>query len=580
MKYIYHGLLKLTTLALVSLFVMVPSYASAQVLTNMSDLPPAGLAADDQCVDLTAVPSFGYRSSDQTTSGSVSGLQNFLINKGYLQSEATGYFGAMTLKAVKSYQAAKGFGQTGYVGPLTRGAMKTDSCGTTSTQNGGVSQSGTSGNTSLIKGKVLNADGTAATSAYLKCGKQGGDYVMYSPNSSTGEVSFSPSACTVGIVWVSCPGSLVATPATLSPTDFNGKTVTCAGPGTVVTTVAPTNPASWTTPVQQFCPDGTLKPTVVIGPSTGCENHEYKFAFYIANAQNGPYTLNGTAYNNAPLYSRTTGVSKNNPPKGCAQLALATGSTSCSNVANYRDFTSAEWLDNTTIQTVVTNPLDFPVSSYKTFVVYPGGSPIQTGTFTLASKTTTGTSVTGGAPAMTSSNYESSGYVANGVVYNNMPVYTRTTGVQKGGEPKGCMQIAGDTACKLASSYRSFTSAEWISNDIIQTVVTNPSVYPTTSYEAYIMYPGGTPIMTGRFTLQAPAVATTPGTVCAGPGACGVQVIGGYSWRVYVNLLGTVTWQGLDARGLSTPSEECNASIVNQTRTVGIDTIKCEVWYK
>lgn len=577
MKYIYQGLLKLATLAVVSLFLIVPTAHAAL----MADYAPTGVGGDDSCVDLTV--SFGYRSSDQTTSGSVSDLQNFLINKGYLQSEATGYFGAMTLKAVKSYQAAKGFGQTGYVGPLTRGAMKTDSCGATSTQNGGTSQSGTSGNTSLIKGKVLNADGTAAASAYLKCGKQGGDYVMYSPNSSTGEVSFSPSACTVGVVWVSCPGTLVATPVTLSPTEFNGKTITCASSGAVVTTVGLTNPTSGATPVQQFCPDGTLKPTVVIGPSTGCENHEYKFALYSANAQNGPYTLNGTVYNNAPLYTRITGVSKANPPKGCSQPAGKTGTDSCLNTQKHRDFTPNEWRDSTTIETTiqdVSNTSFFPLQKYETYLSYPGQNAVLVGTFTLASKTATGTQTTTGTPSMTSSNSPSSGYTSGGIVYNNAPVYTRTTGVQKGGAPKGCMQIAGDTACNLPASYRSFTTTEWVSNDIIQTVVENPSIYPLTSYEGYVMYPGGSPIKTGTFTLQAPAVATTPGTVCAGPGACGTPVIGGYSWRVLINLPGGPTWQGLDARSLSAPSEVCNDSIANQTRTVGIDTIKCEPWYR
>jgi len=35
----------------------------------------------------------------------------------------TGYFGGMTLKAVKRFQALKGIQQTGYVGKLTREAL-------------------------------------------------------------------------------------------------------------------------------------------------------------------------------------------------------------------------------------------------------------------------------------------------------------------------------------------------------------------------------------------------------------------------------------------------------------------------
>jgi peptidoglycan hydrolase-like protein with peptidoglycan-binding domain len=54
----------------------------------------------------------------------VTELQKILLAGGHLKIAApTGYFGALSLAAVKSYQKAHGVIQTGYVGPLTRGEL-------------------------------------------------------------------------------------------------------------------------------------------------------------------------------------------------------------------------------------------------------------------------------------------------------------------------------------------------------------------------------------------------------------------------------------------------------------------------
>ena len=54
-------------------------------------------------------------------------LQEFLIDKGFLTGvSATGNFLSLTLNAVKSYQASAGINQTGYVGILTRTAIKNE----------------------------------------------------------------------------------------------------------------------------------------------------------------------------------------------------------------------------------------------------------------------------------------------------------------------------------------------------------------------------------------------------------------------------------------------------------------------
>ncbi len=69
-----------------------------------------------------------YGSRDILTKGGVSLLQKVLNEKGYLNSTPTGYFGLLTLSAVKKFQIANGISGTGYVGPLTRTKIAKLSC--------------------------------------------------------------------------------------------------------------------------------------------------------------------------------------------------------------------------------------------------------------------------------------------------------------------------------------------------------------------------------------------------------------------------------------------------------------------
>jgi Putative peptidoglycan binding domain len=58
----------------------------------------------------------------------VSALQAVLVSGGYLAVSPTGYFGSMTVKAVKAYQLAKGIAPvSGFVGPLTRASLNVTS---------------------------------------------------------------------------------------------------------------------------------------------------------------------------------------------------------------------------------------------------------------------------------------------------------------------------------------------------------------------------------------------------------------------------------------------------------------------
>ena len=64
-----------------------------------------------------------------STGADVVALQTWLMANGYSipsvasGAAAKGYFGAQTQKAVKAYQTAKDIPSTGFVGPLTRGAL-------------------------------------------------------------------------------------------------------------------------------------------------------------------------------------------------------------------------------------------------------------------------------------------------------------------------------------------------------------------------------------------------------------------------------------------------------------------------
>ncbi len=71
-----------------------------------------------------ATHNFGQNLGEGSTGDDVTELQKILIAAGYLKIGApTGYFGPLTLAAVKLYQAAHGIPQTGFVGPLTRAAL-------------------------------------------------------------------------------------------------------------------------------------------------------------------------------------------------------------------------------------------------------------------------------------------------------------------------------------------------------------------------------------------------------------------------------------------------------------------------
>ena len=80
--------------------------------------------ADSSCVSI--INNLKYGDTDINKNGEVSTLQKFLQTEKYLNTGSTGYFGSLTLKAVKNFQQENGISSTGYVGILSR--AKINSC--------------------------------------------------------------------------------------------------------------------------------------------------------------------------------------------------------------------------------------------------------------------------------------------------------------------------------------------------------------------------------------------------------------------------------------------------------------------
>src|SRR3989344_8888342 len=105
------------TIALVA-----PSFTNAEL---NADIDPEG---ESTCIFLQN--NLRYRSVDARTNGEVTILQDFLQSNSYLDSNPSGFFGLLTLKAVKKFQTASGIEPTGFVGPLTRAKIQLLTCGT------------------------------------------------------------------------------------------------------------------------------------------------------------------------------------------------------------------------------------------------------------------------------------------------------------------------------------------------------------------------------------------------------------------------------------------------------------------
>jgi peptidoglycan hydrolase-like protein with peptidoglycan-binding domain len=135
---------------------------------------------------LALVPSISLASIDTNLSFGSRGqavvdLQNLLIGKGFLSSQASGNFYFLTKQAVIAYQTSVGLPTTGFVGPLTRQKINSETLGNTSadTQNhvgtiiasaqqSNSSQSGSSQNNVTSSGSVSAQNDAIPTSSSLQ----------------------------------------------------------------------------------------------------------------------------------------------------------------------------------------------------------------------------------------------------------------------------------------------------------------------------------------------------------------------------------------------------------------------------
>lgn len=89
---------------------------------SMISTAPQVLGVSSVCVDLP----FNFHRGNE--SPSTKKLQSFLIERGFMEGEVTGFYGDKTVSAVKDYQMSKGLPITGMVYDFTRAAIKADSC--------------------------------------------------------------------------------------------------------------------------------------------------------------------------------------------------------------------------------------------------------------------------------------------------------------------------------------------------------------------------------------------------------------------------------------------------------------------
>lgn len=100
---------------------------AAALALALALLAPIAASAATPCTVLTRPLALG--STDATSAGDVTRLQIFLAAQGFLASEPTGYYGVYTQSAVTSFQVADHLEAVGSVGPRTRVAIQSDSCG-------------------------------------------------------------------------------------------------------------------------------------------------------------------------------------------------------------------------------------------------------------------------------------------------------------------------------------------------------------------------------------------------------------------------------------------------------------------
>lgn len=102
------------------------SVALALSLVLLPTVSFAQTALPNVCNDMSF--NFQLGGSDTSTIKAVTDLQAYFISAGFLSGQPTGYFGTLTLAALKKFQTAHNLPATGYFGPMTRAAIKSSVC--------------------------------------------------------------------------------------------------------------------------------------------------------------------------------------------------------------------------------------------------------------------------------------------------------------------------------------------------------------------------------------------------------------------------------------------------------------------
>lgn len=197
-----------------------------------------------------------YRSSDGITGGEVTQLQNFLVAKGLLNTQPTGYFGLGTFAAVRSYQVKNGLSQSGYVGVLTKAKIKEESCNLPTTQPVTPSATGVDvSKTQTTPGSAQVTGGAAPTPLPIK-------KIIDIPSCLTLEYRACPDGTPMphqGCSWYPERCGATTTPVQSVPSQTAKVT---APPQTVIKQVVEVSPpkAVACTMVMRLCPDGSAMP--------------------------------------------------------------------------------------------------------------------------------------------------------------------------------------------------------------------------------------------------------------------------------------------------------------------------------
>lgn len=137
---------------LLGISALAPAFAAAQVIAPA----PGQSSASPACLALTRNLSYGTAASSD-----VFELQGFLYAHGYFSSAVTGPFGPLTRAAVKRFQADSGVPATGFVGALTRAALRLHCLPTGAVSIQSISPtSGPVGTTVTVAGSGFTSDNT------------------------------------------------------------------------------------------------------------------------------------------------------------------------------------------------------------------------------------------------------------------------------------------------------------------------------------------------------------------------------------------------------------------------------------